>query len=529
MTMKEYTLAKVGDVKKGEMKAYSVADVKILLCNIDDNFHAVGGLCPHYGAPLDDGLLAGKRVVCPWHHSAFDVTTGDLLEPPSRDGLPRYKTRIDGDEIKVSIPATTDVGKTPPMFSGDTSTEDLFVILGAGAAGNAAAQAMREADFAGRILMITRENRLPYDRPNLSKEYLQGEAKDEWMPLRDEDFYKKHGIELRKNTTITGVDTANKELITNEGDTIAYTKLLVATGGSPTRPNVTGADLKNVFTLRSFDDADKIIEAGKDATRAVIVGTGFIGLETASSLRKREVAVTVVSKESVPMANVFGEEVGKVVQLAHVSEDTAFVLDSEIEMLKGTDTVERVILKGNEELPADMVILGVGVEPATADIEGLPRESDGGIKVDDTMQASDDLYAAGDIAVFTSPLSGNQTRIEHWRTAEQQGRIAGRAMAGKPTKYDGVPFFWTDQAGLRLRYVGHAPEFDDIIYDGTPNDDSFLAYYIKDGKVLAASGIGRDRDMAAVEELMRHDSMPTPEELKSGKVNLVARATTVAG
>lgn len=526
--MKEHTLAKAGEIKDGEMKAFSINDTKVLLCRVKGEYYAVGGLCPHYGAPLEDGLLAGNRVVCPWHHSAFDVTSGDLLEPPARDGLPRYKTRRDGDEIKVSIPEKTEMAKTPPMFTGEKTTDQVYVILGAGAAGNAAAQALREAEYGGRILMITREERLPYDRPNLSKEYLQGEAKDEWMPLRDEEFYKKHRIELRKGTTVTGVDTSKKQLTTADGDTIEYSKLLVATGGRAKRPAIKGADLKNVFTLRSFDDADRIIEAGKDASRAVIVGTGFIGLETASSLRHRKIDVTIVSKEAVPMEHVFGTEVGKAIQLAHVDEETAFRLETDVEQLTGDKTVERVILKGSEELPADMVILGVGVEPASAGIEGLPTEADGGIKVDAHMKAGDDLYAAGDIAAFPSPLTGNHNRIEHWRTAEQQGRVAGFAMAGKPKSYDGVPFFWTDQAGLRLRYVGHAPSFDDVLYDGEPQRGSFIAYYVKDNKVLAASGVGRDKELAAVEELMRHDAMPSPEELKTGEIDLVARARSSA-
>jgi len=518
MTMKDHKLIKTGDLKDGEMKAVDVADTKILLCKVTGKFYAVGAVCPHYGAPLDTGLLTGTRVTCPWHHAAFDVTSGDLLEPPARDGLPRYDTRIEGDDVIVSVPE-----KTQP-FSADQATDETFVILGAGAAGNAAAQAMREADFRGHILMITREDRLPYDRPNLSKEYLQGEAKDEWMPLRDDSFYQHHNIELRKNTTITAVDTKGRTLTTADGDTITYHKLLVATGGRAERPNIKGADLKNVFTLRSFDDAEQIIAASREAKQAVIVGTGFIGLETASSLRKRDVKVTVVSQESVPMEHVFGQAVGKAVQQAHVEEETAFRLGTEVEQITGTDGVNHVKVKGDEQLPADMVILGVGIEPASADIQGLPFERDGGISVDRQMKVNDSLYAAGDIAAFPSPLTGDRTRIEHWRTAEQQGRIAGFAMAGKEVTYDSVPFFWTDQAGLRLRYVGHAPSFDDVIVDGTPENGEFVAYYIKDDTVLAAAGVGRDKELVAIEALMRTGTMPSAEDLRSGSVNVIERA-----
>ncbi|MBN2367316.1 MAG: NAD(P)/FAD-dependent oxidoreductase, partial [Calditrichaeota bacterium] len=396
----------------------------------------------------------------------------------------------------------------------------LFVIVGAGASGNAAAQSLREAGFQGRIMMITREKQLPYDRPNLSKDYLEGKADPAWMPLRSEDFYEEHGIELRRKTEVKRLNIPTKTVTFSDGETVIYDKLLIASGAVPANLPVDGANLKKIFTLRTFDDSDAIIKASEDAREAVIIGTGFIGMETAHSLSRRGLKVTVVSKDSVPFEHVFGQEIGELFRKSHEENGVLFKMNTGVKKFEGKDAVESVILSNEEKLKADLVIVAIGVTPETGFIQGLEFAQDGGIPVDKFMKAGEDIYAAGDVARFPFWLTGKDVRIEHWRLAEQLGRVAGRNMAGKKAAYNSVPFFWTNQAGLYFRYVGHAVNWDDIIIDGNVSRKDFLAYYLKKGVVCAIAGTGRDKELAAAHELFRTKKMPSPEHIRNHNFKL---------
>jgi NADPH-dependent 2,4-dienoyl-CoA reductase/sulfur reductase-like enzyme/nitrite reductase/ring-hydroxylating ferredoxin subunit len=523
MHSNEAVIAKVGDLKNGEMKAFNVKTVDILLSKINDTFHAVAAFCTHYGAPLEDGVLSGDRIVCPWHHACFNAKSGDLLEPPARDALPSYEVRIDGDNVVVKLPDKIDSNREPNMAEQDLQKESrTYVILGAGAAGNAAAQTLRQDGFQGRIVMITYENRGPYDRPNLSKDYLQGEAEPEWMPLRSEDFYADQNIELIFNKKVILVNVRDKRIVFSDKESFQYDKLLIATGGVARSLVTPGSDLKNIFTLRSFDDADRIIKASENASNAVIVGASFIGLETADSLRHRDIDVTVVAPETMPFEHVFGSEIGSLFRELHEKNGVKFKLGQSVSKFEGTGNVEAVILGNGDRIDADLVIVGIGVKPATDFSESIEREKDGSIKVDQYLHADDDIYAAGDIATFPYWYSGSDIRIEHWRTAEQQGRIVAHNMAGKKTAYESIPFFWTVQAGITLRYVGHAKTWDEIVVNGSIQDKNFIAYYVKNNQVQAAAGCNRNHDMAAIEELMRLKKMLSPDKLKSGSIDLVS-------
>jgi NADPH-dependent 2,4-dienoyl-CoA reductase/sulfur reductase-like enzyme/nitrite reductase/ring-hydroxylating ferredoxin subunit len=523
MDSKEVILAKVDDLKNGEMKAFNVHNVDILLCKIDDEFYAVGAFCTHYGASLENGVLSGDRIVCPWHHACFDAKSGDLLEPPAKDAIPSFEVKIDGENVVVTVPGETVHERTPEMIAQDSEREKrTFVILGAGAAGNAAAQTLREDGFQGRIVMVTQENRGPYDRPNLSKDYLQGEAEPEWMPLRPDDFYKDHSIELIFNKEAKLVSANDKRIVFSNDEALGYDKLLIATGGIARSLNISGSDLKNIFTLRSFDDADRIIKASENSTSTVVIGASFIGMETADSLRHRGLDVTVVAPETTPFEHAFGSEIGNLFQKLHEENGVKFKLGQSVERFEGTEMVETAVLKNGERIKADLVLVGIGVKPATDFIEGLDEATDGGIKVDKYFHAGNDIYAAGDIASFHYWHSGSDVRIEHWRTAEQQGRIAAHNMAGNEIAFRSIPFFWTAQAGITLRYVGHAKEWDEIILSGNVQKKDFVAYYARDGLVRAAAGCNRDREMAAIEELMRLKKMPSPDELRDGSIDLVS-------
>lgn len=521
MKYREIVVAGKNDLKDGEMKAVSAEGAEVLLSRIEGKFYAVAAFCTHYGAPLETGLLNGDRIVCPWHHACFSAKTGNLLEPPARNALESYRVKIEGDNVIVLLPGEPAGSRLPKMAARDKGDRRTFAILGAGAAGNAAAQAMREAGFSGRIVMITYENRSPYDRPNVSKDYLEGTAQPEWMPLRPDDFYEEHGIELLLNNKVMEADIAGKTIKFADGSTLEYDSLLLASGGVPRKLNVPGADLPGVFTLRSFDDADKIISAAGKASRVAIIGASFIGMEAAYSLRQRKLNVTVIAPETVPFERVFGKEIGKLFQKLHEERGVKFKLNAGVKQFEGEKSLEAVLLSNGKHIEADLAVVGIGVKPATDFLRGIRREPDGSIRVDRFFRAGESVFAAGDIATHPHPHGGTALRIEHWRTAEQQGRIAALNMAGKKTAYNSVPFFWTVQAGLHLRYAGHASDWDEIIIHGEVSAQNFIAFYVKDNRVQAAAASQRDKELCAVEELLRLNKMPAADSLRNQSVGLL--------
>ena len=522
MGCKNVYLANISDLHDGEMKEFSAGETRILLARVGDRFHAVSATCPHYGAPLAEGALCGTRIVCPWHHAVFNVVNGDLEEPPALDALVSYSVRVEDERILVSVPDEPQDRRVPVMDKSDLDIDPRqFVIIGAGAAGYAAAQTLREEGFRGNVVMITREDRAPYDRPNLSKDYLQGHAEPEWMPLRGEEFFNAHDIQLVSNREVTRVDARTRTIAFESGETMEYDALLVATGGAPVRLNIPGADLKNICVLRSFADADSIIETAQRSRRAVVVGASFIAMEAAYSLRERGLEVTVVAPSREPFETTLGPEVGALFRRVHEDHGVHFKLGSIVYRFEGSHNVEAVALDSGESIETDMVVLGAGVRPATHFLEGIELDQAGGVLVDSRLSAGDGIYAAGDIASFVDPRTGERVRIEHWRTAQQQGRAAARNMIGHDAAFDGVPFFWTRQFDVGLLYVGHAVSWDEIIYKGEISSRDFLAFYVKDDRVLAVAGMNRDREMAAAEELMRLRRLPTPQQLKWGNVNLL--------
>ncbi len=522
MSKKEYYAAKVNDFKNGEMKTISVNGNEILLCKVDDSFSALAAHCTHYGAPLSEGVLSGDRIVCPWHHACFNAKTGDLLEPPARDSLPIYEVRIDGGNIYVALPEELITSRLPNMAKRNIRKDKrTFIIIGGGAAGEVAAQTLREDGFEGKLIMVTQENHAPYDRPNLSKDYLAGDAEESWMPLRSESFYKVYGIDIMFNKKVSGVNFKDNSIEFNSGEILKYDKLLITAGSIPRKLDMPGENLKNVFTLRSFDDTQRIIDASKNASKAVIIGASFIGMETAYSLNKRGIDVTVISMEEIPFQKVFGREVGKLFRELHEEIGVKFRLSLTLKEFAGKEKVEAVVLQSGERIEADLVIMGVGVKPATDFLHNLKLLPDGSVKVNAYLQINEDVFAAGDIVTLPDLRTGEDIRIEHWRTAEQQGRIAAHNMVGKLTPFRSVPFFWTSQVGLSLSYVGHAVDWEEIIIQGDINSKEFITFYIKNDKVVAAAGNFRDKEMAAIEELMRLDLMPSPEMLKLNSVNLL--------
>ena len=515
MHERQVSAGRLSDLRDGEMKEVSVDGSGVLLARVDGECFAVGANCPHYGAPLAEGALSGGRIVCPWHHACFDVRTGDCEEAPAFDSLPRFEVTIDGDEILLHLPEKMPDRRTPPMSPRDPADERVFVILGGGAAGYMAAQTLREDGFTGRVLLISREDRPPYDRPNLSKDYLQGHAEPGWMPLRPSEFYEEHGIEILLGKAAARVDTAEKTITFEDGEILSFDSLLIATGGVPRQlPFEAGTPLENVLTLRSFADTDAIMATAGDDAKAVLIGASFIGMEAACSLKVRGCDVTVVAPDSVPFEKTLGTEIGRLFRGIHERNGVNFKLGSHVRNFIGKGRADGVLLENGEVLAADLVLVGVGVDPATDVIRGVGLHEDGGVIADGRLRIAEDVYAAGDIAHFPDARTGEITRIEHWRTAMQQGRTAAHNMAGKPVVFAGVPFFWTDHFGSTLRYVGHARDWDRIMFDGEVGSEEFLAYYIKDHRILAVAGMNRDADLAVWEELIRLNLVPSPSELE---------------
>ncbi len=329
----------------------------------------------------------------------------------------------------------------------------------------------------------------PVDRPNLSKDYLAGSAQEDWMPLRGDDFYAEHAIDLRLKTDVTGIDVKARQVVTAGGTSLAYDRLLLATGAEPVRLTMPGADLPHVHTLRSFADCRAIIAGAKGARHAVVIGASFIGLETAAALRTRGLEVHVVAPEKRPMERVLGPQMGDFVRALHEEHGVIFHLEDTVVAVDG----KRATLKSGGTLDADLVIVGVGVRPRLALAEQAGLTMDKGVLVNAFLQTSvPEIYAAGDIARWLDRHAQTNIRVEHWVVAERQGQTAARNMLGQRVAFDAVPFFWSQHYDVPINYVGHAEQWDTIEIDGDIQARDCLLRYRSKGRVLAVASIYRD-------------------------------------
>ncbi len=493
--MSLHRVARFADVPEDRGLEVKIGDCKIVLLRAAGELRAFQGECPHAGAPLADGALCHGRLICPWHKAAFRAEDGALCEPPALDSLKRYPLEVRGDEVWVDDQPIADP-HIPP--ADDTRT---FVIVGAGAAGTACAAALREKGFGGRIKMIDREPDAGYDRTVLSKFVLAGEmSPEETPPLCDEDFYKEQRIE-RIQGEISSLDAAAKTLHLRDGQTVNYDAAVLATGGEPNPLELPGADLPQVFLLRSKAQAEQIMNAAAPDQRAVIIGDSFIALECASALRQHGLDVTVLARHAVPFAAQFGDAVGKAIRALHEENGVKLVTEYEAQEITGSGKVEAVLLDNGLRLSADLVVAGVGVHPATEAFASLPREKDQSLRVDDGMRVAEGLWAIGDIATF--PLSGQPQRIEHWRLAQQHARIAAANMLGGNEHYLDVPFFWTWHFGKNYEYLGHAEQWDEVEFMGEPEQPPFIGLFGKNGIVVAAVACEKERAMAMLAERMK--------------------------
>jgi NADPH-dependent 2,4-dienoyl-CoA reductase/sulfur reductase-like enzyme/nitrite reductase/ring-hydroxylating ferredoxin subunit len=530
----EIDLTDAASLSEGALKAFPTPHdgPQVLLTRQQGRVHAFAPNCPHYGAPLEKGKVVEGKLICPWHHACFKVEGGQLCEPPALDDLPAYAVREAAGRILVQVPAsppastdkpeatpTAEVGGVLPAPAPAVADTRTFVIVGGGAAGEFAVQTLRREGFAGRVVLVSADEHAPYDRTKLSKAYLAGKAKPAALPLREADFYAQQRIERLQATRAIGLDLGRREVQLEGQPPLLYDQLLLAPGSTPNRlPKLPGHDLPGVLPLRTQADADALLAATKDAKQVVIIGSSFIGMEAASSLIAEGRAVTVVAQEKVPFARVLGPEIGQMFRQLHEEKGVHIEAEAEVSALLGEQGhVTGVQLKSGKTLPADAVVLGVGVRPATDFLKDtFSLEEDGGLAVSAGLQAAPGVYAAGDIARFPLAATGQPTRIEHWRVAQQHGQVAARNMLGQQEMYAGTPFFWTQQYGKSLRYAGHAERWDEIIYHGNVAQQDFLAFFVQAGRIVAVASMGRDTDMIYITELLGLGRMPTPAELRPG-------------
>jgi apoptosis-inducing factor 3 len=529
--MKEIAVARVNELQNGQMQQIAVNDSQILLARINNRFYATGAFCTHYGAPLAKGILSGETIVCPWHNACFNAIAGEQKQPPGLDSIATFPTRVEGEQVLVKLPEEISQHRTLSMSKCVPSQDDrILVILGAGAAGTAAVEKLRQQGFQGRVILVSAEEKLPYDRTKLSKKYLQGQVAEDSLPVRSCEFYEQHDIELRFGKAVTKVDALNKLITFKDGSSLKYDSLLLATGGKARKLNVPGFDLEGIFTIRQTEDVNAILGAIKNAKQALIIGSSFIGMEAAASLKQQGLEVTVISPDDLPFKKVLGTELGKMLQKAHEENGVTFKFGTKATKFTGNGKVESVVLDNGEAIATDLVIMGIGVEPNTSYLEGIQlNEKDRSIPVNEYLQTKiPEIYAVGDIARFPYTPMGDSTRIEHWRLAAQHGRIAAENMLyqhtnNQKTVSEIVPFFWSEQYNLKLRYVGHAEQWDEIFIDGnlTLDKPEFLAFYLQNNRVMAVAGINRDRDIAAISELMRQQKMPDGITVKKTAINWI--------
>jgi len=491
--------AAAGDLAEGGTLLGHADGESVLLVRRGGDVHAIGATCTHYGGPLAEGLLVGDTLRCPWHHACFDIRTGQPLHAPALSPVACWKVETKDDRVFV-------VEKLPPHRADKVPSPPApreVVIVGAGAAGFAAAEMLRREGYVGRLTLIGAEDTVPVDRPNLSKDYLAGNAPEEWIPLRGPEFFEENGIELLLGTRVTGVDVGERHVTLADGRTRNYDALLLATGADPIRLDIPGAKLPHVFTLRTLADSRAIIARSPHVVRAVVIGASFIGLEVAASLRARNIDVHLVAPEARPLERVLGPEFGDFIRSLHEEKGVAFHLGH---TPKAIDE-KKVTLDDGSEITADLVVMGVGVRPAIDLAEGAGLNVDRGVVVNERLETSaPGIWAAGDAARFPDPRTGQKVRIEHWVVAERQGQTAARNMLGKGLKFDAVPFFWSAHYDVQIAYVGYAEKWDRTEIDGSFADRNVKMTYFAGDKLLAAATIFRDKESLEIEAQMERDA-----------------------
>ncbi len=469
----------------------------VILVRHAQGISAVSAVCTHYSGPLAEGLVVGGTIRCPWHHACFDLRTGAAIGAPALNPLACWEVEQSSGRVVVRRQASA-----PPRPAAPAGAPASVVIIGAGAAGESAAETLRSEGYAGPVTLVGTDPSVPVDRPNLSKDYLAGNAPEDWIPLRPREWYAEQQIELRTGTTVERVDAAQRSVKLTDGSSLEYGALLLATGADPIRLPIPGGE--RALVLRTLADSRAIIDRAKGGGRVVILGASFIGLEAAAALRTRGLEVHVAAPEARPLERILGPEVGDFIRRLHEEHGVVFHLGGSAQSIAEGS----VTLSNGEVLPADFVVAGVGVRPAVALAEKAGLTLDRGVVVNQFLETSAaGIWAAGDVARYPDPRFGGSIRIEHWALAQRQGRTAARNILGRREAFTTVPFFWSQHYDISLNYVGHAEKWDRIEIQGSLDGHDASVIYRLAGKVQAVVTLWRDRvSLQAEAALERGDS-----------------------
>ncbi|QHM96160.1 FAD-dependent oxidoreductase [Kosakonia sacchari] len=468
-----------------------VAGTSMILIRTGAKVRAFQSKCPHAGGPLEKGAVCDGKLVCPWHKAAFDITNGEWREPLALQNLKQYPVMLEQNRVLVNPRPLSPASHS--LIRGERP--QTAVILGTGAAGSAAAITLRDAGFNGHLVLIDKEDDAPYDRTALSKFVPAGKMKISDVPhLLDSAFYSQPGVESLREE-VANIDCHAHQLTLAGGRQIAFDKLLLATGGQPVWPDIPGNHLAGVHVLRGIHQAERLLNEVEQEQQLVVIGNSFIAMELAAALRNQDIDVTVLSRHALPFVPQFGEEVGRYFMDLHKQNGVKFVT-GEPAALEGNGHVQSVTLKDGRSVPAHVVVFATGVQPVTDMAHDLPHEKDGSLTVDETLSVAPDVWAVGDIASYPAPEG--RRRIEHWRVAQQQGRLAALNMLGERHTFDRVPFFWTTHFGNRFEYLGYTREWDSMKMLGSFDNKRFAVLYGEEGVLKAVLSCGEYSETAGL-------------------------------
>ncbi len=522
-------LAESAEIPEGALLKRTVGRMEFLVTRVNGQVSVLTNRCPHEGCRLSGGLLRDGVIACPCHGARFDALTGRMLSPPALDDLLRFPVKEEGSAVLVGPPAAgptapgahgqaaglaSAVGGAPGSSAHPQASARQVVIIGGGAAGNACAETLRREGFPGRVLVLTDEADLPCNRPSLSKGLLSGQTPAESLSLRSLRFYEGAGIEVLTGRRVRGLDIAGRRVLCGGGESFPFDSLLIATGASPRLPDIPGLAGGGVFRLQSRADGLALAEAAKTATRAVVIGAGFVGLEAASSLGSRGIEVCVAAPEDLPLEGVFGRRIATGILRLQEGRGVRFALGRPVrELLQGTGRTRVVVFSDGSREEADLVIAGTGVQPASEFLDGSGLLRGGFVEVDRRLSTSvPGIFAAGDVALVPYGRDGRRERVGHWVDAERQGQAAALAMLGGETAaFTEVRFFWTEQWGKSYTMVGTALGREPAEYRGDPEGGEFLAGYYTEGRLTGAAALGFEKQIAGIALALR-DGLPVPRE-----------------
>uniref|UniRef100_A0A7N6BL94 Rieske domain-containing protein n=1 Tax=Anabas testudineus TaxID=64144 RepID=A0A7N6BL94_ANATE len=474
---------------------------RALLIKEHGEFSAMGHKCPHYGAPLVKGVLSKGHVRCPWHGACFNIATGDIEDFPGLDSLPTFQVTflpcLSTHFQSLSI-ALQSQKRSKPM-----ARCSAVINSSTGPAGLVCAETLRQEGFTDRIVMCTMDRHPPYDRPKLSKSL---DSTAEQLRLRSMEFLQDHDIELLTEKEAVAIDVKTRSVTFEDGLRMEYRKLFIATGSKPRPMNYKGKEVKNVFHLRTPEDANSIARLANNKN-AVIVGTSFVGMEVAAALTDKAHSVSVIGIESVPFKKALGEKVGKAIMKLFEANRVKFYMLNEVsEMIGHHGQLKEVVLKSGKVLRADVCVVGAGSVPATdfLKLSSIHMDSKGFITVNKMMQTNcDGVFAGGDVVMFPFPPRNNKkVNIPHWQMAHVHGRVAALSMMGRATEIKTVPYFWSAMFGKTIRYAGYGDGFDDVIIQGDLDELRFVAFYTRSEEVVAVASMNYDPIVSRVAEVL---------------------------